>query len=43
MFKKILKITGALLAVIIVVGGLFLAHTWYFKPVNIRPLPTRSG
>ena len=36
MFKKILKIAGALLAVILLVGGLFLAHTWYFKPVNIN-------
>jgi uncharacterized protein (DUF885 family) len=36
LFKKILKITGGLLAVLIVVGGLFLAHTWYFKPVNIN-------
>ncbi len=34
--KKILKITGALLAVVLLVGGLFLAHTWYFKPVNIN-------
>ena len=36
LFKKILKITGGLLAVLIIVGGLFLAHTWYFKPVNIN-------
>ena len=36
LFKKILKITGGLLAVLIVVGSLFLAHTWYFKPVNIN-------
>ena len=36
MFKKILKVIGLLLAVVIVVGGLFLAHTWYFKPVNIN-------
>ena len=36
MLKKILKITGALLAVVLLVGGLFLAHTWYFKPVNIN-------
>ena len=34
--KKILKIGGIVLAVIIVVGGLFAAHTWYFKPVNIN-------
>ena len=36
LFKKILKICGALLAIIILIGGLFLAHTWYFKPVNIN-------
>jgi len=36
MFKKILKIASGLLAVVIVIGGLFLAHTWYFKPVNIN-------
>jgi uncharacterized protein (DUF885 family) len=34
--KKILKFGGILLAVVIVVGGLFAAHTWYFKPVNIN-------
>lgn len=36
LFKKILKIAGTLLLVVIVAGGLFLAHTWYFKPVNIN-------
>jgi len=36
MLKKILKFTGIALAVVIVAGGLFLAHTWYFKPVNIN-------
>ena len=34
--KKVLKIAGVTLAVVIVAGGLFLAHTWYFKPVNIN-------
>jgi len=34
--KKILKYGGILFAVLIVAGGLFLAHTWYFKPVNIN-------
>ena len=24
------------MAVVLLVGGLFLAHTWYFKPVNIN-------
>ena len=36
MLKKILKIAGLLFAVILLVGGLFLAHTWYFKPVSIN-------
>jgi uncharacterized protein (DUF885 family) len=36
MFKKILKYLGILVAVVIVAGGLFLAHTWHFKPVNIN-------
>jgi uncharacterized protein (DUF885 family) len=36
MLKKILKIAGMLFAVILLVGGLFLAHTWFFKPVNIN-------
>jgi uncharacterized protein (DUF885 family) len=36
MLKKILKFTGILSAVVIITGGLFLAHTWYFKPVNIN-------
>ena len=36
LFKKILKITGTLLLVVLVAGGLFLAHSWYFKPVNIN-------
>jgi uncharacterized protein (DUF885 family) len=35
MFKKILKILGSVLAVVLVLGGLFVAHTWYFKPVTI--------
>jgi uncharacterized protein (DUF885 family) len=35
-FKKILKYGGILLAVIAVTGGLFLAHTWFYKPVNIN-------
>jgi uncharacterized protein (DUF885 family) len=34
-FKKILKITGALLGVVILLGGLFFVHTWYFKPLTI--------
>ncbi len=34
-FKKILKIFGSLLVLVVVLGGLFAAHTWYFKPVTI--------
>jgi uncharacterized protein (DUF885 family) len=33
---KILKFTGVALAIVLVAGGLFLAHTWYFKPVSIN-------
>jgi uncharacterized protein (DUF885 family) len=40
--KKILKIFASILGVVIVVGGLFLAHTWYFKPVNINLFFARS-
>jgi len=36
MFKRIFKVVGILFAVFVVVAGLFLAHTWYFKPVNIN-------
>jgi uncharacterized protein (DUF885 family) len=36
MLKKILKFAGISLSVVIVAAGLFLAHTWYFKPVNIN-------
>ncbi len=36
MLKKVFKFTGLLVAVILLTGGLFLAHTWYFKPVNIN-------
>ena len=35
-FKKILKYAGLLLALIVVAGGLFLTHTWYFKPISIN-------
>jgi len=36
MFRRIFKVVGILFAVFVVVAGLFLAHTWYFKPVNIN-------
>ena len=35
-FKKILKAGDILLGTIVIVSGLFLAHTWYFKPVSIN-------
>ena len=42
LFKKLLKITGTLLLVVLVAGGLFAAHSWYFKPVNINLLFART-
>jgi uncharacterized protein (DUF885 family) len=36
MLKTLLKYSGILLAVLAVAGGLFIAHSWYFKPVNIN-------
>lgn len=35
-FKKILKWLGLSLAVVLVLGGAFVYHTWNFKPVNIN-------
>jgi uncharacterized protein (DUF885 family) len=35
-FRKIAKWLGITLAVVIVLGGAFMAHSWYFKPVNIN-------
>ena len=34
--KKILKFGGVTLALVVLAAGLFLLHTWYFKPVNIN-------
>ncbi len=34
--KRILKWLAVALSVVLVLGGLFAAHTWYFKPVNIN-------
>ena len=34
-FKKILKITGSVLGVVLLLGGLFIFHTWTFKPLTI--------
>ena len=35
-FKKIMKWLGLTLAVVLLIGAVFIAHTWYFKPVNIN-------
>lgn len=35
-FKKIMKWFGLTLAVVLLLGGAFIAHSWYFKPVNIN-------
>ena len=35
-FKKIMKWLGLTLAVVLVLGGAFVTHSWYFKPVNIN-------
>jgi len=36
LFKKIMKWLGLTLAVVSIFGGIFIAHSWYFKPVNIN-------
>ncbi len=36
LFKKVMKWFGLTLAVVLVLGGAFIAHSWYFKPVNIN-------
>lgn len=36
LFKKVLKWFGITFAVVLLLGGAFLAHSWYFKPVNIN-------
>jgi uncharacterized protein (DUF885 family) len=35
-FKKLLKWGGLLALTLVILGSLFAAHTWYFKPVNIN-------
>ncbi len=35
-FKKVLKWVGLTLVLLVVLGGAFIAHSWYFKPVNIN-------
>jgi uncharacterized protein (DUF885 family) len=36
LFKKIMKWTGLLLVVVLLLGGAFIGHSWYFKPANIN-------
>ena len=36
LFKKVLKWVGISLAVVLFAGVTFIAHSWYFKPVNIN-------
>ena len=31
-----MKWLGLTLAVVLLIGGLFIAHTWNYKPVNIN-------
>ena len=35
-FKKMMKWVGLTLVVLLVLGGAFVTHSWYFKPVNIN-------
>jgi len=35
-FKKVMKWVGLTLVLLLVLGGAFVAHSWYFKPVNIN-------
>ncbi len=35
-FKRILKWAGVSIGVLVVLAGALLAHTWYFKPLNIN-------
>ncbi len=41
--RKIIKWAGLALALVLLAGGLFLAHTWYFKPVNINLFFARTA
>jgi len=36
LFKKVMKWFGLTLAVLLLLGGAFIAHSWHFKPVNIN-------
>ncbi len=41
-FKKIMKWLGMTLVLLLVLGGAFVAHSWYFKPVNINVFFARA-
>ena len=41
-FKKVLKWFGLTVLVVLLLGGTFIAHSWYFKPVNINIFFARS-
>lgn len=41
-FKKVLKWLGLTFVFILLLGGAFIAHSWYFKPVNINIFFARS-
>lgn len=36
LFKKIMKWSGITLTVLLIAGGIFIFHSWNFKPVNIN-------
>jgi uncharacterized protein (DUF885 family) len=41
-FKKVMKWAGLTLVLLLVLGSAFIAHSWYFKPVNINIFFARS-
>lgn len=41
-FKRVMKWTGLTLLLLLVLGGAFMAHSWYFKPVNINVFFARA-
>ncbi len=41
-FKRVMKWIGLTLALLLVLSGAFIAHSWYFKPVNINVFFARA-
>lgn len=41
-FKKVMKWLGLTLLLLLVLSGAFIAHSWYFKPVNINVFFARA-